>query len=156
MSSKVCIKDSPVEQLVKNPPAMQDTPVQFLGQEDQLEKGQATHSSILRLPSGSAVKESACYEGDLDSVPGLGRSPGDGNSYPLQYSGLENSTDYTESDTTERLSLHFMESQLQKAYIPLDHAFSNKGYITPKEGEHWFLEIKKFLAIRYYNGLRSS
>ena len=91
MSSKVCIKDSLVEQLVKNPPAMQDTPVQFLGQEDQLEKGQATHSSILRLPSGSAVKESACYEGDLDSVPGLGRSPGDGNSYLLQYSGLENS-----------------------------------------------------------------
>ena len=39
MSSKVCIKDSPVEQLVKNPPAMQETPVQFLGQEDPLEKG---------------------------------------------------------------------------------------------------------------------
>ena len=39
MSSKVCIKDSPVEQLVKNPSAMQETPVQFLGQEDPLEKG---------------------------------------------------------------------------------------------------------------------
>ena len=36
-----------IAQLVKNPPAMQDTPVQFLGQEDPLEKGQATHSSIL-------------------------------------------------------------------------------------------------------------
>ena len=94
MSSKVCIKDSPVEQLVKNPSAMQETPVQFLGQEDPLEKGQATHSSILRLPSGSAGKESACYEGDLDLVPGLRRSPGDGNSYPLQYSGLEKSMDY--------------------------------------------------------------
>ena len=37
-------------QLVKNPPAMQETPVQFLGQEDLLEKGQATHSSILGFP----------------------------------------------------------------------------------------------------------
>ena len=44
--------------------------------------------------------------GDLGSVPGLGRSPGEGNSYPLQYSGLENSMDcivhgVTESDMTE-------------------------------------------------------
>ena len=37
-------------QLVKNLPAMQETPVQFLGQEDPLEKGMATHSSILGLP----------------------------------------------------------------------------------------------------------
>ena len=41
---------SQVAQLVKNPPAMQEPPVQFLGQEDPLEKGQATHSSILGLP----------------------------------------------------------------------------------------------------------
>ena len=39
-----------IAQLVKNPPAMQETPVQFLGQEDLLEKGQATRSSILGLP----------------------------------------------------------------------------------------------------------
>ena len=39
-----------IAQLVKNPPAMQETPVQFLGGEDPLEKGQATHSSILGLP----------------------------------------------------------------------------------------------------------
>ena len=40
-------------QLVKNLPAMQETPVQFLGEEDPLEKGKATHSSILawRIPS---------------------------------------------------------------------------------------------------------
>ena len=36
-------------------------------------------------------KESACSVGDLDSIPGLGRSPGEGKGYPLQYSGLENS-----------------------------------------------------------------
>ena len=44
---------------------------------------------------GSVDKESACNEGDLGSIPGLGRSPGDGNGYLLQYFGLENSTDYS-------------------------------------------------------------
>ena len=39
-----------IAQLVKNMPAMQETPVQFLGQEDLLEKRQATHSSVLGLP----------------------------------------------------------------------------------------------------------
>ena len=39
-----------IAQLVKNPPAMQEILAQFLGQEDPLEKGQATHSSILGLP----------------------------------------------------------------------------------------------------------
>ena len=41
-----------------------------------------------------AQLESACNVGDLGSVPVLGRSPGEGNGYPLQYSGLENSTDH--------------------------------------------------------------
>ena len=42
----------------------------------------------------SAGKESACDAGDLGSVPGLERYPGEGKDYPLQYSGLENSMDY--------------------------------------------------------------
>ena len=42
---------------------------------------------------GSGSKESACNAGDLGSIPGLGRSPGEGNGYPLQYSGLENYKD---------------------------------------------------------------
>ena len=45
------------------------------------------------LPGGSNVKESACNVGDLGSIPGLGRSPGEGKGYALQYSGLENSMD---------------------------------------------------------------
>ena len=45
------------------------------------------------FPCGSAGKESTCNVGDLGSIPGLGRSPGEGNGYPLQYSGLENSKD---------------------------------------------------------------
>ena len=42
---------------------------------------------------GSDSKESACNEGDLGSIPGSGRSPGEGNGNPLQYSCLENSMD---------------------------------------------------------------
>ena len=45
------------------------------------------------FPGGSAGKESACNAEDLGSIPGLGRSPGEGKGYPPQYSGLENSTD---------------------------------------------------------------
>jgi len=45
------------------------------------------------FPDGSAGKESACNAGDLGSISGLGRSPGEGKGYPHQYSGLENSLD---------------------------------------------------------------
>ena len=47
----------------------------------------------LGFPGGSAGKESTCNVGDLGLIPGLGRSAGEGNGYPLQYSGLENSMD---------------------------------------------------------------
>ena len=46
---------------------------------------------FLGFPGGSAGKESTCNVGDLASIPGLGRSPGEGKGYSLQYSGLENS-----------------------------------------------------------------
>ena len=49
---------------------------------------------ILGFPAGSAGKESACNVGDLGLIPGLGRSPGEENGYPLQYSDLENSMGY--------------------------------------------------------------
>ena len=66
-------------------------------------------SLLQGFPGGSAGKESACNVGDMGSIPGLGRSPGDGNSYPLQESGLENFMvciwGHKELDTTERLSL---------------------------------------------------
>ena len=45
------------------------------------------------FPGGSVSKESACNGGDQGSIPGLGRSPGERNSNPLQYSCLENSMD---------------------------------------------------------------
>ena len=67
------------------------------------------------FPGGSDGKESNCNEGDLGSIPGLGRSPGGGNGNPLQYSCLENPMDrrnlagyspwgHRQLDTTEPLS----------------------------------------------------
>ena len=50
-------------------------------------------NSMWCIYCGSAGKESTCNVGDLSLIPGLGRSPGEGKGYPLQYSGLENSMD---------------------------------------------------------------
>ena len=79
-------------------------------------------------PCGLAAKETACNAGDLGSIPELGRSPGEGNSYPLQYSGLENSMDcnswgHKESDTTEQLSLHLLQywSTILFVFHPAQH-----------------------------------
>ena len=107
-------------------------PVQFLGWEDLLEKGQAIHFSILGLPLWLSGKESACSVGDLGLVPGLGRSPGKGKGYPLQYFGLENST-YSpwgckESDTTE--GFHFLFILLSVLYIPWVWTIENDIYPT--------------------------
>ena len=71
---------------------MQDTPVQFwvgniCWRRDRL------NSVFLDFPCDSAGKESAFNLGDLGSIPGWGRSPGEGNSYTFQYSGLQNSMD---------------------------------------------------------------
>ena len=67
----------------------------------------------LIFPGGSDGKESACNAGDAGSIPGLGRSSGEGNGYPLQYSCLENPMDrraqqvavhrVAELDTTKQL-----------------------------------------------------
>ena len=54
---------------------------------------QGLNSDLPHSGSGSADKESACNKGNQGSVPGLGRSVGEGKGYPLQYSGLENSMD---------------------------------------------------------------
>ena len=67
------------------------------------------------FPASSASKESTCNEGDLGSIPGLGRFPGGGHGNPLQYSCLENPQGqrslvgyspwgHKESDRTEQLS----------------------------------------------------
>ena len=68
---------------------------------------------IRGFPGDSEGKEFTCNSGGMGLIPGLGRSPGEGKGYPLQYHGLDNSMDrgvcslygMIESDTTERLSL---------------------------------------------------
>ena len=79
--------------MVKNQPVMWEIHVPSLGWEDPLEKGMATHSSILGLPGDSDSKESVCNVGDSGSIPGSGKVPGKGNGYLLQYSYLKNPTD---------------------------------------------------------------
>ena len=57
------------------------------------------------FPGGSDSKEPACNEGDPGLIPGLGRSPGEGNGYPLQYSFLENPMDRGAwQDTVSRIT----------------------------------------------------
>ena len=66
---------------------------------------------FLGFPYGSAGKESTCNVGDLGSIPGLGRSPGEGKGYPFQYSGLNNSMDCivhgVEKSQTRLSDFHF-------------------------------------------------
>ena len=82
-------------------------------------------SAYLRFPSGSDGKASACNAWDPGSIPGSGRSPGEGNGNPLQYPCLKNSMNCClrslvgnspwsrkESDTTERLHMFFTCSHL--------------------------------------------
>ena len=78
--------------------------------------------TTLGFPGGSVSKESARNAGHLGSIPGLGRSPGEGNGNPLQYPCLENSIDrgawwarvnrVTESDTTDELFMRNSETGL--------------------------------------------
>ena len=128
--------------MVENWPVMQEIWVRSLGREDPLEKGMATYSSIFAgefhaqrslvgatvhevaksqtqlndgFPGGSEVKASACNVGDLGSIPGSGRSPGEGNSNPKpgESHGQKSLVGYSpqghkESGTTEQLHFHFL------------------------------------------------
>ena len=105
-----------------------------LGWEDPLQKDRLPTLVFLGFPCGSAGKEYACNAGDLGLIPGLGRSPGEGNGNPVQYSGLEHSMDYIvhgveESDTTERLSPSlFRERQILYTVTHIwDLKSENKG-----------------------------
>ena len=82
-----------VAPLEKNPPVMQEIPVQSLGQEMPWKRDRLPTPVFLGFSGGSDSKESPCNVGDLSSIPGLGRSPGEGKGYPLRYSGLEISMD---------------------------------------------------------------
>ena len=79
--------------LVTNPRTTRETLVQFLGWKICWRRDRPPTPVFLGLLGGSAGRESACNAGDLGSIPGLGRCPGEGKGHPLQYSGLEKSMD---------------------------------------------------------------
>ena len=92
----------------------------------EIKRKNIAQKSQTQLPCGSDGKESACNVGDLVSIPGLGRSPGEGKGYPFQYSCLENPhgqrspVGYSpwggkDLDTGERL----ITSHKQTAFIPI-------------------------------------
>ena len=86
-------KFSLVAQLVKNPPAMQETWFDYWIRKTPWRTDRLPTPVFVSFPGSSDGKESAHNAGCLDSILGLGRSPGEGKSYPLQYSCLENSMD---------------------------------------------------------------
>ena len=104
-------RSSVVAQLLKNLPAVQETPVQFLGQEDPWRRDMLGLPWCLRQ-----YQESTFSAGDLGPIPGLGRSSGRGHGNPLHYSCLENPQeqrslvvctpwDFKELDMTKWLAL---------------------------------------------------
>ena len=83
---------------------------------------------FLGFPCDLAGKEPICNVGDLDLIPGLGGSSGEGKGYPLQYSGLENSTDCivhgVAKSQTQLSDFHFhfhLGIYLISLFLPLDH-----------------------------------
>ena len=86
---------------------------------------------LMGFPGGSAGNESAHDAGDLGSIPGLGRSRGEGKGYPLQYSGLENSMDcivhgVAQLDTTELFHFHFLPLI---SFDTMDNLLANLCYV---------------------------
>ena len=124
-------------------------------------------SMLLGFPCGSAGKESSCNAGDLGLIPGLGRSPGEGNGYPLRYSGLENSVDCIvspwgckESETTERLSSVFIYMLLQHLLLRIHSNISEMSLLSVSiilsvegmtENKKWFHPSPKHLEGRRNN-----
>ena len=95
MNNSCCIhRASPIAQLVNNLPAMQETRFDSWVRQIPWRRDKPPTPVFLGFPCVSAGKESACNVGNLDLIPGLGRSPGKGKGYQPQYSGLENSMDY--------------------------------------------------------------
>ena len=101
--------------------------------------GVAKSRMWLSWTDGSAGNKSACKVGDLGSVPGLGRSPGEGKGYPFQYSGLENSMDWIVHQVTKSRTwlsdFHFHFSNFFKCPDML--AFQRALAILKNMWYHW-------------------
>ena len=101
----------------------------------------------LGFPDGSDDKESTCNIGDLGSIPGLGRSPGEGKGYPLQYSGLENSMDCMVHGVAES------QTRLRDFHL-LYFLAENSGQVQDTDSSYW-LYIPLMLHSQAHSPLRS-
>ena len=94
-------------------------------------------SIYIGFPHSSVGKESACNVGDPGLIPGLGRSPGEGKGYPLQYSGLENSMDYivhgVANSKTWLSDFHF-------CFIDMEMIGGDQGLKMGKWGVKWLVQ----------------
>ena len=121
---------------------------------------------IWGFSSGSAGKEFACNVGDLGSIPGLGRCPGEGKGYPLQYSGLENSMGCivcgAAKSWTWLSDFHFrwlyiyiwwMEKMWLCRYIVVELLSCVQLFATPWTIAHYAPLSLGFLRQKYWSGL---
>ena len=90
---------------------------------------------FLSFPCGSAGKESICNVGDLGLISGLGRFPGGGKDYLLQYSGLENSKDLIVHEVaksqTQLSDFHFQGVHLYLCAIMFQSELRTKQHFAP-------------------------
>ena len=98
------------------------------------------------FPGGSGGKASACNAGDLGWIPGSGRSPGEGNDNPLQYSCLENSMDrgaWCKAMGLQRVRQHFHFSCLKALAVFVDNlvCFQQVGGAVLKVMSTWYLVL---------------
>ena len=119
--------------------------------------------SLARLPRGSAGKEPTCNAGDLGSIPGLGRAPGEGKGYPLQYSDLENSMDCIVHGVTKsqaRLSdfhfqgtrVHMLQLRVCMLQLKIPHATQQRPKILCAATKTQHRQINKsFLFLFFIN-----
>ena len=111
----------------------------------------------LGFPCSSAGKESTCNAGDLGSIPGLGRSPGEGKDYPLQYSGLENSMDcilHGVAKSRTRLSdFHLVPWCARVSEFLHKYNKSHVNCFKNKSARHTYLFHRFYFLGSFYPGL---
>ena len=110
------------------------------------------------FPCGPAGKETACNAGDLGSIPGLGRSPGEEKGYPFQYSGLENSMDciiHGVTNSWTQLSLfHFSElPKINKIIFKKIFKYHDEARDKAEESEKFSISNSIFPTFSFRTGL---
>ena len=106
------------------------------------------------IPGGSDGKESACNEEDPGSIPGSGRSPGEGNGNPFQYSCPENSTDSgawqatvhrgrKETDMTEQLTLFHVYNTQARIHSSGSNCLPVRNFLTVNLNETFILQLQE-------------